>query len=269
MIRALAAALLLAVPQSGTAQTPTPVVVGQSFSLASASFGTARTVNVWLPRSYAQGQKRYPVLYLIDGGADQDFAAITGLVDWMAGAGLMSEVIVVGVATQDRQNELAPPSTQAKTRADYPTAGNNARFRRLVANEVKPWVAAHYRTGGGDGVIGESLAGLFIVDTLLRQPDLFDRYVAISPSLWWDDMALDAAAPALLARLNARPLRLWLSVANERGMGVDRFAAALARAPASLRWTFVARPGETHGSTYLPAAMVALPTMFPPPPPAR
>ncbi len=258
----MAAALALA-PMPAATQVGTPIVIGQSYRLPSRTMGGERVLNVYLPPSYGAGKARYPVVYLLDGGLAQDFHHITGLAQLGTVANTTREVIVVGIETVDRQAELAFAPRDPKLRADYPNAGHADRFRRFIADEVKPWVTAHYRTSGDDALMGESLAGLFVVETLVKQPALFRRYVAVSPSLWWDDEALDAAAPGLLAKQDARERWLYLTVANERGMGVDRFAEALKAAPPSLHWTFTPRREETHGTTFHTAALEAFRAFYP------
>ena len=115
--------------------------------------------------------------------------------------------------------------------------------------------------GGQGALIGESLAGLFVIETLLKQPGLFDDYIAISPSLWWDNEALVKAAPGMLPGTSGH--RLWLSVANEQGMGVAPFAELLkAKAPAGLDWTYKPRPDETHATIYHGAALAAIRALF-------
>ncbi|WP_448657386.1 alpha/beta hydrolase [Sphingomonas sp. CJ99] len=249
------------VASAQTAPEATPIVVGQSYRLASTIMPTTRTINIWLPPGYADGGKRYPVLYLLDGGVDQDFHHISGLAQLGTVNGTTRDVIVVGIETVDRRNELAFPTTDPALKAEYPTAGDSARFRRFIADEVKPWVEHGYRTDGTDAVMGESLAGLFVVETLLRQPALFDQYIAISPSLWWDNQSLLTAARPMLPGTAGRTL--WLSVANEQGMGVTPFADLLrTNAPAGLTWTFAPMPNETHASIYHGAAMIALRHLF-------
>ncbi len=264
IVRLLTMLLLLAVAAPAAAQSGTPIVIGQSYRLPSAVMSADRTLNIWLPPGYATSGKTYPVLYLLDGGVEQDFHHISGLAQLGTIVGTTQDVIVVGIETVDRRNELAFPTSDAKLKADYPTAGQSARFRRYIANEVKPWVAAHYRTSGDDGLIGESLAGLFVVETLLRTPALFDRYIAISPSLWWDNESLTALAPGLLRAGDVQRRWLWLTVADEKGMGVDGFAAALkASAPPTLDWTYAPRRNETHATIYHGAALAALRALYP------
>lgn len=244
------------------AQEARPIVIGQSYELDSPVMSTKRKINIWLPPGYEKGTQRYPVLYLLDGGVEQDFHHISGIAQLGTIVGTTKDMIVVGIETVDRRNELAfPPLNDAKLKADYPTAGQSDRFRRFIAQDVKPWVAQRFRTSGQGALIGESLAGLFVIETLLKQPALFDDYIAISPSLWWDNEALVKAAPAILPGTSGH--RLWLSVANEQGMGVAPFADLLkAQAPAGLDWTYKPRPDETHATIYHGAALAAIRALF-------
>ncbi|WP_423602309.1 alpha/beta hydrolase [Sphingomonas sp. MS122] len=263
--RILAAVLLAVLPLPVLAQPAgTPIIIGQSYKLQSTTMGVARTINIWLPPGYAEGTQRYPVLYLLDGGIEQDFHHISGLAQLGTIVGTTRDVIVVGIETIDRRNELAfPVVTDAKLKADYPTAGQSERFRRFIAGEVKPWVEKNYRTSGENALIGESLAGLFVVETMLRAPRLFDTWIAVSPSLWWDNEALVKAAPSLLPKARGR---LWLTVANERGMGVAPFAALLKdKAPESLKWIYAPRPDETHSTIYHVATLAAIRQLYPQP----
>jgi hypothetical protein len=118
--------------------------------------------------------------------------------------------------------------------------------------------------------MGESLAALFVVDTLLKAPGLFDDYVAISPSLWWNREELGGKAAALLAGQDYRGKRLYITMASEGGTmqrGLDTLLAAL-RTPAAgaLQWLYVdRRNSEHHGSIYHAAALDALRSLYPKP----
>ena len=262
----LAALLLLPAPLA--AQEGEPIVIGRSFSLPSAMLDERRTVNVWTPPGYAEGGKRYPVIYLIDGGLAQDFEHIAGLAQLGALSWLTQEFIVVGVETVDRRRELAfPVERDAQLKKDYPTAGESARFRRYLVDEVKPFVEARYRTSDEDLVLGESLAGLFIVETLLREPAAFDSYIAMDPSLWWDDGRLSADAAALLARHDGERHRLWLSVGREtleQPAPTEQMLAALRVRP-EVELHYEPRPQLSHATIYHPTAWEALQALYPRP----
>jgi predicted alpha/beta superfamily hydrolase len=257
--------LLFAAPALAQPSGGTPIVIGQSYRLPSKAMAGTRVLNVWLPPGYAEGGRRYPVLYVLDGGLAQDFEHIAALAQLGTVVDTIQPMIVVGIETIDRRAELAFPTNNAKDRAAWPTAGQSERFRRYLADEVKPWVEANYRTSGESALMGESLAGLFVVETLLKQPQLFTRYIAISPSLWWDDMSLARAAGPMIAKLPGEHW-LWLSLANEgAAMGVDPLVDALkANAPASLHWSYTPMPQETHATIYHPAALAALRALYAP-----
>lgn len=249
------------------AAQPVPITIGETHTLASTPLAQDRQVNVYLPADYANSGKTYPVLYLIDGGLDQDFLHITGTSALGALWARSREVIVVGIATKDRKRELTGPTQDAALLKEFPTAGRSAAFRAFIRDEVMPLVAKSYRTSGETGVIGESLSGLFIIETFLTEPDLFDHYAAISPSLWWDDERLSKSAVTLLKTPMLKPHRLYLTIANEgREMqtGMDRLVSALtANQREGRAWCYVPRPDLTHATIYHTVSPEALQFLFP------
>uniref|UniRef100_UPI002FC7426C alpha/beta hydrolase n=1 Tax=Brevundimonas sp. TaxID=1871086 RepID=UPI002FC7426C len=160
MTALLATGVLLTAATPVAAQwDPTPIVIGQSYALPSTVMGAAREINVWLPPGYAEGATRYPVLYLLDGGTTwQDFHHISGLAQLGTVNGTTRDVIVVGIASVDRRNELALATDNAELIARYPTQGHSDRFRRFVADEVQPFIEGRFRTNGETALMGESLA---------------------------------------------------------------------------------------------------------------
>jgi len=236
-----------------------PITIGETHL---AAFGEAdsRQINVYLPDGYREEPaRRYPVLYVIDGGLSQDFLHVAGTSALNAIWGRSLPVIVVGVETKDRRAELIGSPGTAAQHKQYPTAGQSARFRAFLRETVKPLVEANYRTSRQDGVIGESLAGLFIAETWLREPTLFDRYVAIDASLWWQDGALSKAAAGLLASETRGPLLLTYS--NE---GPDTASAAQRLAQAGgAQVCLLPREDLTHATAYHALSPQALQFLFP------
>ncbi len=262
--------MIVAMPGRAQPSEGTPIVIGQSHRLASRTLGAERALNVWTPPSYAEGNRRYPVIYLLDGGLAQDFQHIAGLAQLGALSWLTQEFIVVGIETVDRRRELAfPVEREAELRRQYPTAGEAAAFRRYLTEEAKPFVEARYRTSGEDILLGESLAGLFVVETYLRQPAAFETYIAMDPSLWWDTGRLTEEAAALLARHGPERRRLWLSIGretSEQSTHVDRLVAALRARPAgALDFRYEPRPNLTHATIYHPTTWEALQALYPRP----
>lgn len=268
MIRPLATLIGLALACAAPAAAqPVPISIGETHKIASKPLAQDRVVNVYLPSGYGTSGKSYPVLYLIDGGLDQDFLHIIGTTALGALWARSQDVIVVGIATKDRRRELTGPTQDAALLKQYPTAGQSALFRAFIRDELMPLVAKSYRTSGETGVIGESLAGLFIVETYLAEPDLFDHYAAISPSLWWDDQRLAKASGAQLAKPSAKPHRLYLTIANEGAemqQGIDRLVAALAGSPKDRgSWCYAPHQQFTHATIYHSVSPEALQYLFP------
>jgi uncharacterized protein len=254
-------------PAKTPADSGRPIVIGRSYTLPSKLLGGERRINVYLPPGYSDAKRSFPVLYLLDGGEAEDFHHITGLVQVAAFNGRTQELIVVGIEGVDRKHDLTSPSKVPHDRELAPTSGGAATYRRFLVEELKPWVAARYRTNGRSALIGESLAGLFVTETFLRAPKSFDDYIAISPSLWWDGESLSQEAAALLRTEGFRGRHLYLSIANEGGemqSGVDRLVHALkSKKPEGLDWRFDPRPDERHDTIYHPAALTALRALFP------
>jgi hypothetical protein len=253
---------LLSMADAASAAAPpeaVPITIGETRSLSYAD-GDERQVNVYLPEGYAEGSKRYPVLYLIDGGLSQDFLHVAGTTALGAVWGRSEPVIVVGIESRDRRAELIGSAGTAAQHKQYPTAGQSAAFRAFLRDKVKPLIEARYRTSGQDGVIGESLAGLFIVETWLREPGLFDRYAAIDASLWWDDARLAGAAPGLLAGQQARG-PLYLTYSNEGPETAD--AARRVAVAGGPLVCLVPRADLTHATAYHVLSPQALQFLFP------
>ncbi len=273
-IGAVALALGFCLITSGAVAAPDagkPIVIGASYDLPSKTLNQTRRINVWLPPGYdAAADRTYPVLYLLDGGEAEDFHHITGIAQVGGMNGYLADMIVVGIAGVDRKHDFTAPSSDPEDRKLLPTSGGSAAFRRFLGGELQPYVKAHYRTNGRSVLIGESLAGLFVVETFLKAPGLFDGYVAISPSLWWDRGALAKGAAVDLAAQPPGDRSLYLSVGDEGGgmeTGVSALDAALrAQAPKGLALRYEPRPQEHHNTIYHPAALSALRWLFPAPP---
>lgn len=249
-----------------------PVTIGNSHKLVSTALGEERVINVILPATYGkEPAKRYPVVYLIDGGVDQDLLHVSGVIQLGAGLGRSSEAIIVGVETRDRRKELAGPTRDPELLKEFPTAGSSAAFRGFLRDEVMPLVQRTYRSNGQDMVIGESLAALFIIETYLVEPQLFDAYAAIDPSLWWDGEALSQAAAGKIGAVQERR-PLYLAMAREQAAkptAMNRLVAALRGKVQG--WCLSARPDLTHATIYQQIIPQALQFGLPPasPPPAE
>lgn len=243
-----------------------PIVIGRGYDLPSAVLHQTRRINVYLPPDFAERKAPLPVVYLLDGGEPEDFHHISGLAQLAALDGRIGEFIVVGIADIDRKHDLTYPAAFEDDRKLLPTSGGSAAFRRFIGEELEPWVKARY--GSGPRVLmGESLAGLFVVETFLKEPGLFDAYVAVSPSVWWDRGSLTARSAELLAAQAPAPRRLFLTNGNEGPVeqaAIDALVDAIrARPPQGLELRYQPMPNETHGTIFHPAALAAVRWLFP------
>lgn len=238
-----------------------PLAIGDTFTLESQVLGEARRINVYAPPgTLAAGQPPLPVLYMPDGGLAEDFLHVAGLVQIGAANGTMRPLLLVGIENTQRRRDLTPPTESERDRKIAPVVGGAAAFRRFLREELMPAIRARYRVTDERAIVGESLAGLFVVDTLLSEPDLFDTYLAIDPSLWWNDGKFLAAAPARLAALATKNKTLWLAAAEKDGNAREahEFAAQLKQsAPEALRWSFAPFADESHLTIFHPAALRA------------
>ncbi len=237
-----------------------PLAIGETFPLESKVLGETRRINVYLPPGYADSATlRLPVLYMPDGGMQEDFLHVAGLVQIGVTNGTMRPFILVGIENTERRRDLTGPTTVAADKKIALHVGGSAAFRSFIRTELMPVVKARYRTTAETAIVGESLAGLFVMETLFLEPDLFDTYLAIDPSLWWNDAQLVAQAPAWL---RAHPdLRKTLFIASSDAKDIvkntNRLAKTLtAEAPKGLTWFYQPMPQETHGTIYHPAALL-------------
>ncbi len=260
------ASALAASAEDAPAVAETPIVIGRSYALPSAVMGQTREINVWLPPRYAESGQTYPVLYVLDGGQDQDFHHISGIAQLGTIVGTTRDVILVGVASVDRRNELALPTDDAELIARYPTQGHSDRFRRFIGEEVQPFIESRLRTSGETALIGESLAGLFVVETFLKEPQMFDAYVAVSPSLWWDGGRLARQSGAHLRDHSNDPRTLILTLGDEGEMMQAPMGVLIANlrdhALPGVTWDFTPRPNESHASIYHGAALDAFRRLY-------
>lgn len=267
-------AAIMASPPDPFVAPGTPIELGRTYEFESVVLGDNRRINILLPDGYddpKNSDARYAVLYLLDGGAGwQDFAHIASMVHQGGLWGANAPMIVVGIESKDRRAEFTRPTSNPSEMRDFPTNGKAEAFHRFLVQELKPAVTRRFRTSGEDGLIGESLAGLFVIDEALRHGSAFRHYIAVSPSLWWDDQRLARDAASLLSSTPQAERSLWLSIADEGGTmqdGVDRIIAALRKhAFKNVHWTFHPYPSEKHSTIYHLAATRAVRETFPAPP---
>lgn len=245
--------LLIAVAFSSltTAQPDgTPVTIGEQFTIESTILDEQRSFIVGVPQGYESSEASYPVLYVLDGS--QHFHYTTGITEFLAANQFIPQMIVVAVNNTDRRRDLTPPSQVPSEQQRVPTHGGADRFKRYISEELMPWVEQHYRTHPYKVLVGHSFGGLFAIHTLTTNPELFNAYIAISPSLQWNDQGMVRQAERFLGETRQLPVSLYMTAGNEGAEmlgGIRKLAGVLDSAsPTEFLWQFDHMPRETHGS---------------------
>ena len=256
MMRHLAV-LLLCLPSyhlsaQGSAQnTAEPVTtIGEKHIVQSKILNEARELWIKLPPSYnLDDTTHYPVVYLLDARAN--FMFTTSLLDQLKSRGI-PQSIVVGIVNTERARDLTPSPTLSKGEAIDTTIGQAGPFLNMLASELIPWVEERYRTHDYRTIVGHSYGGLFALYALAERPELFRAYLAISPSLWWDNQGIVRHIADSLDVHPPRDAIVFMSIANERGLmmgGVLKLAGYFeTKQFDGLRWNYKTYPAENHGS---------------------
>ena len=251
--------VLFCLTAAAATDQPSPLVIGETLSVESRILKERRRINIYLPAGYAESTNRFPVLYMPDGGIAEDFLHVAGLVQVSTGNGTMRPVILVGIENTQRRRDMTGPTQNEEDKKIAPQVGGSHAFRAFIREELMPQIQKRYRTNGETAIVGESLAGLFVVETLLLDPNLFDTYIAFDPSLWWNNGKLIHEASVLLQRFKNQKT-LYVATSDEKGIVevVEKFVAHLdGHAAGKLRWHYEKMPEEKHSTIYHPAALKA------------
>lgn len=226
-----------------------PFVLGQVEKINSAELKEIRTLNIYLPEDYsADSVKTYPVIYLLDGSANEDFIHIVGLVQYLTMIETMPKSIVVGIANVDRKRDFTFPTTVKADLKDFPTTGKSEKFISFVEKELQPFIEKKYKTNESKTIIGQSLGGLLATEILLKKPQLFNNYMIISPSLWWDNESLLNVATKYLENQTKTNLKVYLSVGTEGKVmeGDAKKLAEILNQDTNIKLDFLPLPDENH-----------------------
>jgi predicted alpha/beta superfamily hydrolase len=244
-------AILLASPDlKAQDEDAQPITVGSTISLVSDVLGERRDAMVYTPPGYDGSDDRYPVLYVLDG--EYSFQFTIGIVDFLSKVNHIPDMIVVGIVNNDRTRDYTPQPGEAEL-ARYPRSGGAVAFSTFLEAEFIPHIEHHYRTQPYRILAGHSLGGLFVVNALMTQADLFDAFIGSSPSLYWNDGVLLRQAKELLAGEDLIHGTLFFSMGDERDemvAGTNALSDALeAHAAKGFAWRYEFMQSEDHSTT--------------------
>ncbi len=194
--------------------------IGLRDSLFSKVLKENRPLSIYLPPSYfANEQQKFPVLYILDG--DYNFQYVTGLIELQSSISEdIPEMIVVGISGKGSTTY----KKNCKPNVENSEAGGNAdNVAIFIKEELIPYIDSQYKAADYKILSGHSVGGLFIVNTALKHPELFDNYIAISPALWWENNTINSIAEKILRSTPDYKSSVYVSLADEKGMGVRAF----------------------------------------------
>ncbi|MFL1896506.1 alpha/beta hydrolase [Aquimarina sp. 2-A2] len=172
--------------------------IGETLTFQSRILNESRKINVYLPVSYEKYKdKKYPVIYLLDGSGNEDFIHIAGIVQFgsFSWINMIPETIVVGIENVDRKRDFTYPTTVEQDKQDFPTTGGSEKFITFIEQELQPLLKNTYPINEISTLIGQSLGGLLATEILFKKPDLFNNYIIVSPSIWWDNESILSFIP--------------------------------------------------------------------------
>jgi predicted alpha/beta superfamily hydrolase len=227
----------------------TVFALGMVDKIPSVELGEIRVLNIYLPDGYSpDSSTTYPVIYLLDGSDDEDFIHVVGIVQFLNMIEVMPKSIVVGIANVDRRRDFTFPTSIEKDKKTYPTTGSSFRFISFMEKELQPYIQNKYKANHIKTIIGQSLGGLLATEILIKKPFLFDNYIIVSPSLWWNNESLLTAAPGLLNKSSIGNKQVIISVGAE-GKEMEEDAKKLLdilRSSGTTSAKFLFLPNENH-----------------------
>jgi predicted alpha/beta superfamily hydrolase len=266
------------------------ITIGKIDTVRSKILNETRRIGVYIPASASNKmftKQVYPVVYLLDASAH--FHSVTGLIQqlsYVSGNTVLPEMIVVGIQNTDRTRDLTPTHSTSSAFGQTPemlkTSGGADNFLAFIEKELMPYIDSTYPVAPYKMLVGHSFGGLFAIHTLLNKPHLFNSYVALDPSLWWDDQVLAKKAITALKQNTFPAKPFYLAIANvlntksdinkilkdtaETSIGI-RTAFQLAKTLDKYKktnqpWHWKYYPEDSHGSVPLIAQYDAFRTFF-------
>ena len=203
------------------------ITIGGIDSVRSEVLGESRTIWVHVPESAKDKTLtpvKYPVVYLLDG--PEHFQSVVGMIKHLSGSNgnaFIPEMVVVAISNTDRARDLTPTHVDVDfftgKKIRYGSGGND-KFLTFIETELIPYVDKKYPTTSYRTFVGHSFGGLSVINALITKPELFSNYVAIDPSLWWDNLAFADRADSILSAGKFDGKSLFVGIANTMPEGM-------------------------------------------------
>ncbi|MCU0843588.1 MAG: alpha/beta hydrolase-fold protein [Spirochaetes bacterium] len=264
--RAIAMILLamaaLAVPVEGVDIARRPLV--------SRLTGHTYRIYVHLPEDYSESDRSYDVLYLLDG--DRHFGGTVDMLRARAESEWGRDIIIVGIGYGKSVNRRKRDYTPVKV-PGFPMGGGVKKFYKFLRKELVPHIDRIYRTNAGRMgrcIAGHSLGGIAVCYGLMYHHDVFGRFIAISPALWWGGGLFINRYKMNFAGLSAPPaLRYYSASGSLEDPSMEALAKQYARradekAAGKILIRYSQFEGMGHDDIVIPALMGGLDFVFAP-----
>lgn len=206
---------------ASNAQTNNQIVIGKVDSVYSTILQEKRKVWVYVPNMEGMQNtgQRFPVLYLLDG--EGHFHSVVGMIQQLSqvnGNTIFPEMIVVGIPNTDRTRDLTPthimsdpPMMDSNTSKN---TGGGQNFAAFLERELIPHIDSAFPTQPYRLLIGHSFGGLAVMNILTNHTKMFNAYIAIDPSMWYDKEQFLKTTQKKLASQKYNGRSLYVGIAN-------------------------------------------------------
>lgn len=182
---------------------------------------------IHIPEAARNTTKKFPVIFLFDAEANFDVTKHTlDKLSKVSTSKAASEIILVGIGNiWLRYRDYSPSHVNSSPWLDEPTAkttGGGETFISFLEKELLPHIEEKYPVSSNRTLIGHSMGGLQVINILLKHKELFDNYIAIDPSMWWDNNKLVNESAGILRDRSFDNKKLFLAIANERDKKMSR-----------------------------------------------
>ncbi|HEY8366742.1 MAG TPA: alpha/beta hydrolase-fold protein [Bacteroidia bacterium] len=212
-----------------------------------------RKINIWTPKDYLLNEEKYPVVYLLDGGIKEDFPHVQETIQKLIDENKIPPVILVGIENTNRRRDFTGVTTSSKDKKLIPHYGGSEQFRLFLQEELIYFIQKHYRANNERTIMGESLAGLFIIETFFTHPEIFKNYIAYDPSLWWNKSFLVKESLNKISKLNYKGEKLWFAGSSTKDIQKNTrlLEQKLNNIPSSsFTWVYSDEPKEKHNTIF-------------------
>jgi uncharacterized protein len=197
------------------------ITIGTTYSFHSKILNEERRIWVYRPATDNLSAKRsFPVVYLLDG--EGHFNVVMSIIQQLSEVNMNSilpQMVLIGIINTDRTRDLTPSHVSSDPEVPDSTliriSGGAERFTSFLEKELIPYVDSAFSTSPYRILIGHSYGGLFCINTMINHTNLFRGYIAIDPTMSWDNRKLLNQSKEWLSQKSLRSTSLFLSIANQ------------------------------------------------------